>query len=1643
MAKEQKTFVAGRMNKSVDERLLPEGEYVDGQNIRLGSTELSEIGAVENTKGNVQLTTLQYKGVDLSSDAVCIGAFDDSAEETMYWFVHDPNHSYGGVVDMIVSFNTQTQQLTYHVITTELLNFNPAYLVNGVDKIDDLLFFTDDYNPPRKINVTRGYAQPDPITDVDQIIELDISVIKPQPMEAPIFILSQVSGEENYIQDSFICFAYRYKYRDGEYSALSQFTEPAFIPDIFNLDISSNLNDGMLNVKNSAEIFFETGSENVTAIDVVFKSSSSNIIYVIEKLDKSDLGYQNNSTESIIFRNGDIYTILSEGEILRLYDNVPRLAKAQTIMGGRLMYGNYLEGRDLIDENGNKVFIDYDVSIVSEEAKFSELNVQLPYSSYEYYFQGVPPFTSVIPEAMVHIDTTSIDPLLLKSGAIISFKVTVDPYPISGSDYIVPNGLLEGSSFVIQFTHTLDQNYTSVFDALNSQAWKSQVGALGNYQENPSQWNQGSSFTDVFNSATATPTSQGQQPPIEPYRSGRGDSTITCYESDTPNTSAVYLGADTPDRITFIPNAIQYQEVNDTSKNQYYQYFKIIRAEATFFSEGISKSLHSNRDYQVGIVYQDKEGRQTTALTSLNSTIHVPAQNSDSTNSAKVTIPQGMLPPSWADRYKFVMKPSQSEYETIFATIFYVDQQSADVWIKLEGEQKNKVSVGQELIVKSDSNGALDSLVTTTILDLVSQESDFLPSNETQGGDPISESAGLYAKVKASGWAANYSEYSILTNGTQTATSADNGGSGNPCPPLNYPLYTTIYDYTTNPPTPISYEPWEVTTGSVVNIKIKWKRKGRSGTLGCVDQKCVLNRRIVATQNYNNLKDFWDNEYIDVTLSDCSGNESSQTGDGEGVEPECNIYNQDLYDLSSGQPDWIEEPNQYPPIGGIPNGPYASCYESVTGILPTGNAVPKGYLYQFRSYSSGPNQGQFFLGLSKKSRGTQELSSCGFWKVSDSIIECEISISSAETLLTFETIPSKTSGEIYYENEQSFPIVNGFHTSGNIDDDQNQTATDPAIVNLTFFNCFQFSNGVESYKIKDSITGDKFYLGNRVTSVSEQDYKEIRREASITYSGVYNEQTNINRTNEFNLGLANYKDCEISYGPIQVLHGRRTDLLTLQEDRISYISLGKNLLTAADGVGVLTSVPEVLGIQVARIEEYGISENPESFCHYGADIYFTDAKRSAVIQLKGGSQTESLSIISDAGMRSWFRDLFQTSFDYQKLGGYDPYMDEYVLSPNTNLIPSEPVVYGCGGASRVYTGLLSAQRLTIDAGLLYGNVTVFVVATHAVEITVTYNGVTTPPVSGTGSLNLYFDKDVPSVTTFEVTITPTDPNSLSSTEIFVGCPVADTIKIVPIAITSASDQGDLIHNAYGYSDATVTPTYQSPYQSSQVLFESTNQQQYISPNIVSQFGPSYTGTQGSGSIPINGSTVQIISSKIFGDTFDFDTTTNGFRYLRTATEYQNNAADIATLLSSSTATSNLGSAPLFYGEFSMPSGNDDDFLYLIWDYREFSELKLCYSTDVSEVCCECFSSPSCVPFLGTTVELTDGAACALTPTTTYYTSTITSGGVTNTQPIVGTTVYSYLGCSSGNTVGAGFIKLTDNTWVETDSNGEVTLVGSC
>ena len=137
------------MNKVVDERLVPDGEYIDALNLRLGSTEQSEIGSVELTKGNEQLTTVTYTNsvnTPLPSGARCIGVYEDSATNTIYWFIHcapfippaTPSIDY--TLDMIVSYNVVSDVFLYHVVTVNsggvgetALNFRSDHLITGVN----------------------------------------------------------------------------------------------------------------------------------------------------------------------------------------------------------------------------------------------------------------------------------------------------------------------------------------------------------------------------------------------------------------------------------------------------------------------------------------------------------------------------------------------------------------------------------------------------------------------------------------------------------------------------------------------------------------------------------------------------------------------------------------------------------------------------------------------------------------------------------------------------------------------------------------------------------------------------------------------------------------------------------------------------------------------------------------------------------------------------------------------------------------------------------------------------------------------------------------------------------------------------------------------------------------------------------------------------------------------------------------------------------------------------------------------------------------------------------------------------------------------------------------------------------------------
>ena len=101
---------------------------------------------------------------------------------------------------MVLSFNTVTGTTDPLIISmwdgvvcdtqwTTTLNFNPKRLITGVDFIENMLFWTDNYNPPRKINITRSYQN---------VTAADLNVIVQPPLAAPV---SQMAAhEESHVQ---------------------------------------------------------------------------------------------------------------------------------------------------------------------------------------------------------------------------------------------------------------------------------------------------------------------------------------------------------------------------------------------------------------------------------------------------------------------------------------------------------------------------------------------------------------------------------------------------------------------------------------------------------------------------------------------------------------------------------------------------------------------------------------------------------------------------------------------------------------------------------------------------------------------------------------------------------------------------------------------------------------------------------------------------------------------------------------------------------------------------------------------------------------------------------------------------------------------------------------------------------------------------------------------------------------------------------------------------------------------------------------------------------------------------------------------------------------------------------------------------
>ena len=95
------TFLKSKMNKDLDSRILPNGEYRDARNLQISRSQGSEVGEFENILGNTQLKNL-YTG----EGGKFIGQFTNDTTADIY--LYNTSYDKEGVCprDTVVYFNS-------------------------------------------------------------------------------------------------------------------------------------------------------------------------------------------------------------------------------------------------------------------------------------------------------------------------------------------------------------------------------------------------------------------------------------------------------------------------------------------------------------------------------------------------------------------------------------------------------------------------------------------------------------------------------------------------------------------------------------------------------------------------------------------------------------------------------------------------------------------------------------------------------------------------------------------------------------------------------------------------------------------------------------------------------------------------------------------------------------------------------------------------------------------------------------------------------------------------------------------------------------------------------------------------------------------------------------------------------------------------------------------------------------------------------------------------------------------------------------------------------------------------------------------------------------------------------------------------
>ena len=178
MGEVKNAFIKSKMNKDLDARLLPSGEYRNAINTQVSKSEGAGVGSLENALGNgLVVNFFTLTGIN---GLTSIGSLANELNDTMYVFLtNNTAAAYDkDAKNFIIAYNTLTNASSI-LVQGAFLNFSTLNKIYGINVLENLLFWTDNRNQPRKINLSRALE-----SSTYYSIEDQISVAKYNPYQS-------------------------------------------------------------------------------------------------------------------------------------------------------------------------------------------------------------------------------------------------------------------------------------------------------------------------------------------------------------------------------------------------------------------------------------------------------------------------------------------------------------------------------------------------------------------------------------------------------------------------------------------------------------------------------------------------------------------------------------------------------------------------------------------------------------------------------------------------------------------------------------------------------------------------------------------------------------------------------------------------------------------------------------------------------------------------------------------------------------------------------------------------------------------------------------------------------------------------------------------------------------------------------------------------------------------------------------------------------------------------------------------------------------------------------------------------------------------------------------------------------------------